>query len=159
MIEKGYHYLTCFSPQDLPTPVIALVVALACSLPFLPGLRSSSSTTTSKPVEKTAEKTEKTEWTSFKWPPSQSPQQIPENTVNICLPFIVCPCLWWLLPGDQLSLLFLFQPTTILLFPLMTPARPSFSFTSALLRAVFANQCTRWWFEHLFEMQPVIQRL
>ena len=59
-------------PQDLPTPVIALVVALACFLPFLPSLRSSSSTTTSKPVEKTAEKTEKTEWTSFKWPPSHN---------------------------------------------------------------------------------------
>ena len=119
MIEKGYHYLTCLFPQDLPTPVIALVVALACFLPFLPSLRSSSSTTTSKPVEKTAEKTEKTEWTSFKWPPSQSPQQIPENTVNVCLPFILCFCQWWLLPGDQLSLLFLFQPTTTLLSPLM----------------------------------------
>ena len=119
MIEKGYHYLTCLFPQDLPTPVIALVVALACFLPFLPSLRSSSSTTTSKPVEKTVEKTEKTEWTSFKWPPSQSPQQIPENTVNVCLPFILCFCQWWLLPGDQLSLLFLFQPTTTLLSPLM----------------------------------------
>ena len=54
-----YHYLlTCLSPQDLPTPVIALVVALACFLPFLPSLRSLSSTTTSKPVEKTAEKTD-----------------------------------------------------------------------------------------------------
>ena len=58
--RKGYHYLTCLFPQDLPTPVIALVVALACFLPFLPSLRSSSSTA-SKPVEKTAEKMEKTD--------------------------------------------------------------------------------------------------